>query len=79
MIDPQRELYDALIEGAKNSKYGRDPQHADQPGDLTRFFTAVCNENVAAFCALLGAIIEHEAQTEARESVESQYAEGRLQ
>jgi hypothetical protein len=34
MID-QRELYDAIIAGAKASKYGRDLEHPD--GDLSVF------------------------------------------
>jgi hypothetical protein len=63
MID-QRELYDALIEGAKNSKYGRDPQRPDQPGDLRRFFTNVLNENPAAILMLFGEMIQHEVSTE---------------
>jgi hypothetical protein len=75
-----QELLDALIEGAKNSRYGKDLQHPDQPGSLTRFFTSVADENITAFCALLGAMIQHEAQTEPREIVEPPpYAEGRLQ
>ena len=40
MID-QRELYDAIIAGAKASKYGRDLEHPD--GDLSVFFANVCN------------------------------------
>jgi hypothetical protein len=63
MID-QTELYSAIIEGAKASKYGRDPQRPDQPGSLTRFMTAIADKRPAAFCALLGAMIEQEVQTE---------------
>jgi hypothetical protein len=75
----QEIIRDAIIEGAKNSKYGRDPD-SNEPGDLATFFTNVCNENVAAFCVLLGAMIQQETQTEP--SVEPQHAEtnvGRLQ
>jgi hypothetical protein len=72
MIDPQRELYHALIEGAKNSKYGRDPNCPDQPGTLTRFFTSIADQNVTAFCALLGQLIQHEVSAQTDESVKPQ-------
>jgi hypothetical protein len=76
----EQSIIDAMIEGAKESRYGKDPQHPDQPGSLTRFFTSVADENITAFCALLGAMIQHEAPTEPREIVEPPpYAEGRLQ
>ena len=66
-----QELLDALIEGAKNSRYGKDPQHPD--GDLAIFFANVCNENPAAFLALFAGLIQADTQTEP--SVEPQHAE----
>ena len=77
MID-QRELYDAIIAGAKASKYGRDLEHPD--GDLSVFFANVCNANPAAFLMLFGELIQQEVQIEP--SVEPPHAEkttGRLQ
>jgi hypothetical protein len=76
----EQSIIDAIIEGAKASKYGRDPAHPDQPGDLATFFANVCNANPAAFLMLFGELIQQEVQTEP--SVEPQHAEkttGRLQ
>jgi hypothetical protein len=57
MID-QRELFDAIVEGAKASKYGRDGSNG--PGNLTTFFKNIANQHPAAFCSLLETLIELE-------------------
>ena len=67
----EQSIIDAMIAGAKNSKYGRDPEHPNASGSLTRFFTSIANENITAFCALLGQLIQHEIDKEP--SVEPQY------
>jgi hypothetical protein len=76
MID-QRELYDAIIAGAKASKYGRDLEHPD--GDLSVFFANVCNTSPAAFLMLFGELIQQEVQTEPREPQHAETNVGRLQ
>jgi hypothetical protein len=59
MID---ELCTAIIEGAKASRYAKDPQHPDQPGTLTRFFASLCELHPAGFMSLLGVILEREVE-----------------
>ena len=58
MID-QRERFDAIVEGAKASKYGRD-DGSHGPGNLTTFFKNIANQHPAAFCSLLETLIELE-------------------
>lgn len=69
----QETLREAILEAAKNSKYGKDPEHPDRPGSLTRFFTSIADQNIAVFCLLLGQLIQADTQTD--ESVEPQYVE----
>jgi hypothetical protein len=58
MID-QQELFAAIVEGAKASKYGRD-DGSHGPGDLTTFFKNIANQHPAAFCSLLETLLELE-------------------
>lgn len=77
MID-QTKLYNTIIEAAKASKYGRDPG-SNELASLTTFFKNVCNANPAAFLALLGAMIEHEVNTEPPQQITDGPKPGRLQ
>jgi hypothetical protein len=52
-----RELRIAMIEGAKNSRFGKDPNNPDAPGTLVNFFTNIASEYPAAFCTLFGKLI----------------------
>ena len=54
----ERSIVDAIIAGAKNSKYGRDSEHPEQPGSLTNFFTNVCDAHPAAYLKLLRKLIQ---------------------
>ena len=46
-------IVDAIIAGIENSKFGKDKAHPDAPGNLTNFFTNVCNQEPAAYLKLL--------------------------
>jgi hypothetical protein len=46
-----------LLEGAKNSKYGRDPDNPEAPGTLENFFKNVANDHPNEFLALLSKLI----------------------
>ena len=41
-----QDLRNAMMNGARNSDYGKDPAYPNQPGDLERFFTTLANNNL---------------------------------
>ena len=64
-IDPRpRELREAMIEGAKNSKYGKDPNNPEAPGTLENFFANAADENLADFLVLFGRLIPRQINTQ---------------
>ena len=69
---PERSIIDAIISGAENSRWGRDPAHPTAPGSLQRFMTSLANEHPAAFLALFKKLIPNTIETE---SIEPQYTE----
>ena len=71
-ISPKN-LREAVIEAAKNCKYGLDPEHPDQPGSLTRFFIGIANEHTVAFCNLFSKLIPRHVQTETVSTVDVTY------
>ena len=68
-----RDLRAAVIEAAKNCKYGLDPADPDQPGSLTRFFIGVANEHPVAFCNLFSKLIPRHVYTQTETTVDIQY------
>ncbi len=68
-----RELREAMIDGANNSDYGKDPEHPDQPGDLERFFTTLANNNIGIYCMLFGKLIHRHIYTQSEVRAEVTY------
>jgi hypothetical protein len=64
----RRELFDAIIAGARASKF------AAPDGSLETFFKNVCDANISAFMILIGELIQQEAEEE-EISVEPQHTE----
>jgi hypothetical protein len=64
-----REIREAMLEGAMNSEYGKDPKHPDEPGDLARFFTNMANKNIDLFCAMLTKLIPRQINTQVESTI----------
>ena len=45
-----------MFAAAESSEYGKDPSNPNAPGNLTRFFTTLANNNIGVFCMLFGKI-----------------------
>ena len=54
----ERSIIDAIISGAENSRFGRDPAHPDAPGSLKNFFTNVCNQEPVTFLSLIKKLVQ---------------------
>ena len=65
-----KELRACVIEAAKNSRYGIDPEHPDQPGSLTRFFISICNDHPVAFITLFGKLLPRHVFTQTETNVD---------
>ena len=50
-------LREAMIAGATNSKWAKDPEHPERPGTLENFFRNVAEENIGVFCSLFARLI----------------------
>ena len=64
-----KNIREAMIQGAINSKYGKDPDHPDQPNSLVNFFKNVAEENLAAFCTLFGKILPRHVHTQTESTI----------
>jgi hypothetical protein len=76
MVD-RIDLFDAIVKGAEESRYGKDPLHPEAPGSLTRFLTAIADKHPQVFVSLLGELLQQEVQAEL--SIEARRVEKRLQ
>jgi hypothetical protein len=52
-----RELVDAVIYGATNNKYAKDPSNPAAPGEISRFFAHCCEENPILYMQLLSKLL----------------------
>lgn len=73
----ERSIIDAILLGAINSKWARDPEHPELEGSLTRFMTSLANDHPEAFVSLFKKLIQ--ADTEPSIEPEVKTAEVRLQ
>jgi hypothetical protein len=67
------QLREALITGAVNSDYGKDPEHPDQPGSLERFMVTLANRNIGLFCGLFGKSIPRHIETQSKATLDVTY------
>ena len=71
--DYTREIREAMFAAAENSEYGKDPSNPNAPGNLTRFFTTLANNNIGVFCMLFGKMIPRQIHTQSEGTVEVTY------
>jgi len=67
------EWREALIAAAKNSKYGRDPDNPDAPGDLVRFLTTLADNNIGLFTSLVAKSIPKFIESQSKMNVDLTY------
>jgi hypothetical protein len=65
-----REIREAMIQGAINSDYGKDPDHPEREGDLVRFFTNMANKNLDLFGAMLMKLIPRQISTQSEATID---------
>ena len=63
-----RELRIAMIQGAVNSKWAKDPAHPDRPGTLENFFKNIAEANIGVFCSLFARLIPRHTTVQERHS-----------
>ena len=55
---PERSIIDAILLGAINSKWARDPEHPESEGSLTRFMTSLADAHPVEFISLFKKLIQ---------------------
>ena len=63
-------LREAMIEGAVNSKWAKDPADPDAPGTLEMIFRNIAKSNIGVFCSLFARLIPRHTTVQNETSID---------